>query len=92
MCEKLLNQEIQTSEETQTPESFGGRGMVFSQGGPGGPGGLRGTPGIQSQQVEAIDELNVHVTSNDLAMLAMIGAVIAILSAPSFDFSSKDAA
>lgn len=78
--EKLLNQEIQTAEATQTPESFGGRGTVLNQAGPGGPGGLRGALGIQTQQVETIDELNVQVTANDLGMLAMIGVIIAILS------------
>jgi putative ABC transport system permease protein len=75
--EKLLNQELQSAETTAAPESFGGRGMVIRQGGPGALGSI----GQQVQQVETVDELNVQVTSNDLGMLSMIGALIAILSA-----------
>jgi putative ABC transport system permease protein len=78
MGDKLLNQELQSAEETVVPESFGGRGMGFGGGRQGALGGL----GQQTtQQVEAIDELNVQVTANDLGMLSIIGALIAIISA-----------
>ncbi|WP_342431381.1 ABC transporter permease [Neobacillus sp. FSL H8-0543] len=80
MGDKLLNQELQSAEETVVPASFGGRGMSFGGGGPGGPGGI-GALSQQTQQIETIDELNVQVTANDLGMLSIIGALITIISA-----------
>lgn len=74
--EKLLNQEIQAEQESNAPASFAGQGMRLGQ---GGLGSLLQQQ--QNQQVETIDELNVQVTSYDLGILAMIGALIAILSA-----------
>ncbi|MEW9050612.1 MAG: ABC transporter permease [Neobacillus sp.] len=68
--EKLLDQELQTAEQSAAPASFGGRGMGF------GPGGQA----QQTQQVDTVDELNVKVTANDLGLLSMIGAIIAIIS------------
>jgi putative ABC transport system permease protein len=68
--ERLLNQELQTAEQTAAPESFGGRGRGF------GPGAQP----QQVQQVETVDELNVQVTANDLGLLSMIGALIAVIS------------
>jgi putative ABC transport system permease protein len=70
--EQLLSQELQQTEETAAnPASFGGRGMGFGMG-----------PGSQAQQqADPVDELKVEVTSEDLGMLAMIGFVVAVLSA-----------
>ncbi|MBT2690145.1 ABC transporter permease [Bacillus sp. ISL-47] len=68
--DKLLNQELASAEQTNTPESFRGRGM-------GGFG-----PGMMQAQasVETVDELNVQVTTEDLGFLALIGLVIAAVS------------
>lgn len=71
---QLLNQELQSAAETSEPESFRGGGMRFG-------GGMPGMPGLQSEQAETIQELDVSVTADDLAMLAMIGILIAVLSA-----------
>ncbi|TWT01950.1 ABC transporter permease [Planomicrobium sp. CPCC 101079] len=72
--EQLLSQEVaQSAESAVNPQSFGG-----------GPGGMRGgMPGAQSaeQSVEAIDELAVDVSAQDLGWLAGIGLLIAVLSA-----------
>ncbi|EWG12953.1 ABC transporter permease [Cytobacillus firmus] len=69
--DQLLNQELASAEQTNTPESFRGRGM-------GGFG-----PGMMQAQetVETVDEMNVQVTGEDLGFLALIGLVIAALSA-----------
>ncbi|WP_282173296.1 ABC transporter permease [Cytobacillus firmus] len=69
--DQLLNQELASAEQTNSPESFRGRGM-------GGFG-----PGMMQAQetVETVDEMNVQVTGEDLGFLALIGLVIAALSA-----------
>ncbi|MDZ5472889.1 ABC transporter permease [Bacillus sp. 31A1R] len=74
VSKQLLNQEIQSAEQTNTPESFRGRGMGFS-------GGMPGMFGGQPQQVEAIDQLDISVTTRDLGLLTIIGTLIAIISA-----------
>ncbi|WP_404332013.1 ABC transporter permease [Mesobacillus maritimus] len=66
---QLLNQELESAETTDTPESF--RGGRFG-------GGIQAA---QTQSVEVIEELDVSVTPDDLGLLAMIGLLIAILSA-----------
>ncbi len=71
---QLLNQELQSAAETSEPESFRGGGMRFG-------GGMPGMPGVQSEQAETIQELDVSVTADNLAMLAVIGILIAVLSA-----------
>ena len=70
--EQLLSQELQDTENSQTPDSFGGRGMGF--------GRVMGVT-TQSQTVEPVDEINVEVTAGDLRMLGVIGLLIAVLSA-----------
>lgn len=69
--DQLLNQELASAEQTNAPESFRGRGM-------GGFG-----PGMMQTQetVETVDEMNVQVTGEDLGFLALIGLLIAALSA-----------
>lgn len=72
MGEQLLNQEIQQTEESNTPESFfGGRGMSFRMG-----GGMQSNP----QQAEPVDELSIDVTAQDIGMLSAIGFLIALIS------------
>ncbi|WP_449621095.1 ABC transporter permease [Robertmurraya sp. Marseille-Q9965] len=77
MGQQLLDQEVTSSQSSNIPESFGGRGGML-----GGQMGARmgGMNTMQSQQA-VIDELSVQVTGNDLGMLALIGAFIAIFSA-----------
>lgn len=72
--DQLLNQELASEEQTNTPESFRGRGI-----GGFGPGMLPGQQ--QAGQVDTIDELNVQVTTKDLRFLALIGLLIAFISA-----------
>lgn len=69
--DQLLNQELESAEQSYTPESFRGRGM----------GGF--APGMMQAQasVETVDELNVQITGRDLGFLALIGLVIAAVSA-----------
>ncbi len=69
--DQLLNQELESAEQSYTPESFRGRGM----------GGF--APGMKQAQasVETVDELNVQMTAEDLGFLALIGLVIAAVSA-----------
>ncbi|WP_026580863.1 ABC transporter permease [Bacillus sp. J33] len=69
--DQLLNQELESAEQSYTPESFRGRGM----------GGF--SPGMMQAQasVETVDELNVQMTAEDLGFLALIGLVIAAVSA-----------
>lgn len=69
--DQLLNQELESAEQSYTPESFRGRGM----------GGF--APGMMQAQasVETVDELNVQMTAEDLGFLALIGLVIAAVSA-----------
>ncbi|MDT0161198.1 MULTISPECIES: ABC transporter permease [Bacillus] len=74
VSDQLLNQELQSAAVTSEPESFRGGGMRFG-------GGMPGMPEAQSEQAETIQELDVSVTAEDLAMLAMIGILIAALSA-----------
>ncbi|MBX9975824.1 ABC transporter permease [Cytobacillus firmus] len=69
--DQLLNQELASAEQTNTPESFRGRGM-----GGFGPGMMQ-----TQESVETVDEMNVQVTGEDLGFLALIGLVIAALSA-----------
>uniref|UniRef100_UPI0037367816 hypothetical protein n=1 Tax=Cytobacillus oceanisediminis TaxID=665099 RepID=UPI0037367816 len=71
MANQLLNQELESAEQTNTPESFRGRSM-------GGFG-----PGMMQAQasVETVDELNVQVNTEDLGFLALIGLLIAVVSA-----------
>ncbi|MGN7298279.1 ABC transporter permease [Ferdinandcohnia sp. SAFN-114] len=72
--EQLLNQEMESAEQTNTPESFRrGRGMGF------GPG-MQASQ-AQTQQVEMLDELDVQVTADDLGLLMIIGVLIAIVTA-----------
>lgn len=70
--DQLLNQELSSTEQANTPESFRGRG------------GMGFSPGMGAQQVqqeaETIETLDVQVTTNDLSILALIGILIAILS------------
>jgi putative ABC transport system permease protein len=68
VSDQLLNQEIETAEQMNKPESFRGRGMFG--------GGMAGLQTGQSQQVETIEDLD----ADDLGLLAMIGILIAILS------------
>ncbi|MDF2038276.1 ABC transporter permease [Cytobacillus oceanisediminis] len=69
--DQLLNQELASAEQTNSPESFRGRGM-----GGFGPGMMQA-----QESVETVDEMNVQVTGEDLGFLALIGLVIAALSA-----------
>lgn len=71
--EQLLSQEVaQSTESAANPQSFGG--------GPGG--GMPGSrDGSDTQTVEAIDELAVNVSAQDLGWLAGIGMLIAIIAA-----------
>ncbi|WP_077622361.1 ABC transporter permease [Sediminibacillus massiliensis] len=73
VSDQLLNQELASAEQTDTPDSFRG----------GMRGGFNGAmPGQdQTGQVETIDELNVSVTGGDLGILAVIGMLIAVVSA-----------
>lgn len=75
--EQLLSQEVaQSTESAANPQSFGGgRG-----GAPRGemPGGRNGS---DTQTAEAIDELAVNVSAQDLGWLAGIGMLIAIIAA-----------
>jgi putative ABC transport system permease protein len=71
--DQLLHQELESAEQSNTPESFRGRGM-----GGFGPGMIQAQ---QSGQVETVEELNVQVTTEDLRFLALIGLVIAAVSA-----------
>jgi putative ABC transport system permease protein len=66
---QLLNQELESAETTVTPDSFRGGGRF---------GGMQAA---QTQPVETIEELDVSVTPDDLGLLAMIGLLIAIISA-----------
>ncbi|WP_121610714.1 ABC transporter permease [Mesobacillus foraminis] len=66
---QLLNQELESAETTVTPDSFRGGGRF---------GGMQAA---QTQSVETIEELDVSVTPDDLGLLAMIGLLIAIVSA-----------
>lgn len=73
--EQLLNQEMESAEQTNMPESFRG-----------GRGGMGFGPGMQAsqaqiQQVEMVDEMDVQVTSTDLGLLTIIGILIAFVSA-----------
>jgi putative ABC transport system permease protein len=72
VSDQLLNQELETAEQTNTPASFRGRGMAG--------GGMPGLQAEQTQQVEKIEDLDVSVTADDLGLLAIIGILIAILS------------
>jgi putative ABC transport system permease protein len=72
VSDQLLNQELETAEQTNTPASFGGRG-TFGR-------GMAGVQAGQTQQVETIEDLDVSVTADDLGLLAIIGILIAILS------------
>ena len=74
VSEQLLKQELQSAEQATAPESFRGRGNGFGVSIPGMPGG-------QTVQAETIEELDVSVTADDLTLLALIGMLIAILSA-----------
>lgn len=71
VSDQLLNQEIASSETTSTPESF--RGGGFGKG--------MTTTAASTANVETIDELDVSATGKDLGLLAMIGALIAVISA-----------
>ncbi|MGM0903661.1 MAG: ABC transporter permease [Bacillota bacterium] len=66
---QLLNQELESAETIDTPDSFRGGGRF---------GGMQAA---QTQPVEVIEELDVSVTPDDLELLAVIGMLIAILSA-----------
>ncbi|MBT2642941.1 ABC transporter permease [Bacillus sp. ISL-41] len=72
VSDQLLKQELQAAEQTTAPESFRGRGMGFGGG---------NMPGGQTEQAETIEEIDVSVTGDDLTLLAMIGMLIAIVSA-----------
>ena len=72
VSDQLLKQELQSAEQVTAPESFRGRGMGMAGG---------GMPDGQVEQAETIEEMDVSVTSDDLTLLAMIGMLIAILSA-----------
>lgn len=72
VSDQLLNEELKTAEQTNTPESFKGRGMFGGE--------MAGGQAGQTQQVETIEDLDVSVTANDLGLLAIIGTLIAILS------------
>lgn len=65
---QLLNQELESAEQTVTPDSLRGGGRF---------GGMQAA---QTQPVETIEELDVSVTPDDLGLLAMIGLLIAIIS------------
>ncbi len=71
VSDQLLNQEIASSETTSTPESF--RGGGFGKG--------MTMTAASTANVETIDELDVSATGKDLGLLAMIGALIAVISA-----------
>lgn len=70
VSDQLLAQELESTEQTSTPDSLksGGRGMSLSA-------------TTTTTEVETLDELDVSVTAEDLGILAMIGVLIAIISA-----------
>lgn len=74
VSEQLLKQELQSAEQTTAPESFRDRGNGFS-------GGVPGMSDGQTVQAETIEELDVSVTADNLTLLALIGMLIAIISA-----------
>jgi putative ABC transport system permease protein len=70
VSDQLLNQEMESAEQMNTPDSFRGGGMAG-----------RGMPGLQAAQtpqVDTIEELDVSVTPDDLGLLAIIGLLIVI--------------
>ncbi|MCE4051500.1 MULTISPECIES: ABC transporter permease [Bacillaceae] len=72
VSDQLLSQEIASSETSTTPESFRGGG---------GFGKVMTSTAASTAGVETIDELDVSATGQDLGLLAMIGALIAVISA-----------
>ncbi|MEL3971134.1 ABC transporter permease [Rossellomorea oryzaecorticis] len=70
VSDQLLNQEMESAEQMNTPDSFRGGGMAG-----------RGMPGLQaaqSPQVDTIEDLDVSVTGDNLGLLAIIGLIIVI--------------
>jgi putative ABC transport system permease protein len=72
VSDQLLKQELQAAEQTTAPESFRGRGMGFGGG---------NMTGVQIEQAETMEEMDVSVTGDDLTLLALIGMLIAVVSA-----------